>query len=182
MSHSTIANTLTASRFVLGPLAFWLVLRAEDQKGASWWLVAVAIAVVLSDLLDGWIARRHQAESKLGAFMDPFADKVVVLGVAACFVAVGRYWWLPVALLWFRDVGISVLRMIYARKDISVPASPLAKWKVTLQGAALFLAALPLLEDTTGVHVVMIWAAVGLTLVTGAQYLLKKRTYLKSTI
>ena len=165
------ANILTVSRFFLAPLAFWLVLRAESDKGASWWLVIVAVAVVASDWWDGWFARKHQSESKFGAFLDPFADKVIVLGVAACFVAVGRYWWLPVALLWVRDVGISVLRVVYAKRGVSVPARLSAKWKTTLQGAALTAAALPPLKTYDELHVVLIWAAVAITLYTGLQYL-----------
>lgn len=165
------ANILTISRFFLAPLAFWLVLRAESDKGASWWLVIVALAVVASDWWDGWFARKHQNESKLGAFLDPFADKVIVLGVAACFVAVGRYWWLPVALLWVRDVGISLLRVVYAKRGVSVPARLSAKWKTTLQGAALTAAALPPLKTYDELHVVLIWAAVAITLYTGLQYL-----------
>ena len=165
------ANILTVSRFFLAPLAFWLVLRAEGDKGASWWLVIVAVAVVASDWWDGWFARKHQNESKFGAFLDPFADKVIVLGVAACFVAVGRYWWLPVALLWVRDVGISVLRVVYAKRGVSVPARLSAKWKTTLQGAALTAAALPPLKTYDELHVVLIWAAVAITLYTGLQYL-----------
>ena len=165
------ANILTVSRFFLAPLAFWLVLRAESDKGASWWLVIVAVAVVASDWWDGWFARKHQNESKFGAFLDPFADKVIVLGVAACFVAVGRYWWLPVALLWVRDVGISVLRVVYAKRGVSVPARLSAKWKTTLQGAALTAAALPPLKTYDELHVVLIWAAVAITLYTGLQYL-----------
>ena len=165
------ANILTVSRFFLAPIVFWLVLRAESDKGASWWLVITAAAVVLSDAWDGKLARKHKNESRFGAFLDPFADKVVVLGCAACFVAVGRYWWLPVALLWLRDVGISVLRVFYARRGVSAPARKSAKWKVTLQGAALTAAALPPLKTYDEIHVILIWAAVAITLYTGLLYL-----------
>lgn len=171
LSNWNWANILTISRFFLAPLAFWLVLRAESDKGASWWLVIVAAAVVASDWWDGWFARKHQNESKLGAFLDPFADKVIVLGVAACFVAVERYWWLPVVLLWVRDVGISLLRVVYAKRGVSVPARLSAKWKTTLQGAALTAAALPPLKTLDELHTVLIWAAVAITLYTGALYL-----------
>jgi len=163
-------NALTISRFFMAPVVFWLVLRAEDDKGASWGLVVMACAVASSDALDGYLARRYQAESRLGAFLDPFADKVVVLGCAACFVAVGRYWWLPVTLIWLRDIGLSVLRVFYARKGISLPARKLAKWKVALQGTTLTVAALLPLNDLDELHTALIWAATAITLYTGVQY------------
>ncbi len=171
-SNSVIGwpNALTISRFFMAPVVFWLVLRAEDDKGASWGLVVMACAVALSDALDGWLARHYQVESRLGAFLDPFADKVVVLGCAACFVAVGRYWWLPVALIWLRDIGMSVLRVFYARKGISLPARKLAKWKVALQGTTLTAAALLPLKDLDELHTALIWASVAITFYTGAQY------------
>lgn len=167
----SLPNTLTVSRFFMAPVVFWLVLRAEDDKGASWGLVVMACLVALSDKLDGVLARRYQAESRLGAFLDPFADKVVVLGCAACFVAVGRYWWLPVALIWLRDISLSALRVVYARKGISLPARRLAKWKVGLQGGTLTMAALLPLKDLDALHTALIWAAAAITLYTGAQYI-----------
>ena len=165
-----LPNVLTISRVVMAPLAFWLILRDESDLGASWSLLAVACAIALTDIFDGLLARRWQSESRLGAFLDPLADKVVVLGCMACFVAVGRYWWLPVALIWLRDVGLSVLRVAYARRGISLPARRLAKWKVALQGLALMAASLLPLKDLAGLHVALIWAAVALTLYTGVQY------------
>ena len=108
--------------------------------------------------LVGRLVRPQAPERKqIRRILDPFADKVIVLGVAACFVAVGRYWWLPVALLWVRDVGISVLRVVYAKRGVSVPARLSAKWKTTLQGAALTAAALPPLKTYDELHVVLIW-------------------------
>ena len=165
------ANVLTLARIAVSPLVFWLVLDNRENLGASWALFGLAFGVAVSDLLDGYMARKYRAESVWGAFFDPLADKIIVLGCALCFLSVDRYWWLPVLLLWAREVPIGIFRFYHLFKGVMIPASFLAKWKTTLQGLALAAAACPWLETYSVLHVVLIWAAVAVTLQTGAQYL-----------
>ena len=136
------ANLVTLLRLLLSPVLFAMVLAAEDRGGASW-----------------------------GAFLDPFADKVVVIGVAVCLVMVDRYGWLPVALLAVREVGITLYRLWFVRRGLAVPARRSAKWKTTVQGVALLLAVVPPLEDADLVVEASLWLAVAFRLVTGVQYL-----------
>ncbi|MDB4103770.1 hypothetical protein N9549_06845, partial [Acidimicrobiales bacterium] len=70
-----------------------------------------------------------------------------------------------------REVIISAMRIRFAVSGISIPARPLAKWKATVQGAALLLAVMPILKGNQLVVDIAIWAAVVLTVFTGAQYL-----------
>jgi len=105
-------------------------------------------------------------------FLDPLADKVVVIGVAVCLVSVDRYHWVPVALLALREAVITGYRLVLARQGLAVPARRSAKWKTTVQGLALMLAVAPPLEDADVAVAAALWVALAVTLVTGAQYLL----------
>jgi len=145
---------------------------ARDHRGVSWWATALGGALALSDVVDGRLARRRGTVSRWGAFLDPLADKVVVIGVAVCLVSVDRYHWVPVALLALREAVITGYRLVLARQGLAVPARRSAKWKTTVQGLALMLAVAPPLEDADVAVAAALWVAVAVTLVTGAQYLL----------
>jgi CDP-diacylglycerol--glycerol-3-phosphate 3-phosphatidyltransferase len=135
----------------------------------------VWLVVASSDMLDGWVARRQGATTS-GAFLDPLADKVLVLGALVALVGVGLASWLPVAIIAAREFAISFYRSAVARRGISVPARPLAKAKTLAQSCAIGFILMP----TTGRHDLwfghtLLWLAVGLALVSGAQYLLDSR-------
>jgi CDP-diacylglycerol--glycerol-3-phosphate 3-phosphatidyltransferase len=168
-AFATPANILTLSRILLAPPLFALILMADDTKGASWAAFAVGMFVAITDNLDGKLARRH-GTTRSGAFLDPLADKIVVLGVMICLVEVGRYWWLPVALVAVRELAVSVWRTYWARRGLAIPARRSAKHKTLVQGIALLLAVLPPLEDADTLHVVVLWIAVAFTLISGIQY------------
>lgn len=168
-AFATPANILTLSRILLAPPLFAVILGAEDRRGASWVAFAIGLFVAVTDNLDGRLARRHGV-TRSGAFLDPLADKVVVLGVMVTLVVVGRYWWLPVAIVTTRELAVSAWRTYWARRGISIPARRSAKYKTLVQGVALLLAVMPPLEDADAFHVVMLWIAVAFTVVTGVQY------------
>jgi CDP-diacylglycerol--glycerol-3-phosphate 3-phosphatidyltransferase len=177
---ATPANILTLSRILLAPPLFALILNARDSYGASWAAFSVGLFVAITDNLDGRLARR-QGTTRSGAFLDPLADKIVVLGVMVCLVSVDRYWWFPVALVAARELAVSAWRTYWARRGLAVPARRSAKYKTLVQGIALLLAVLPPLEDADALHVVALWIAVGFTLVSGAQYALDGRKALSSS-
>ncbi|SVB04172.1 uncharacterized protein METZ01_LOCUS157026, partial [marine metagenome] len=166
------ANLVTLARLLFSPVLFATVVAARDHRGVSWWATALGGALALSDVVDGRLARRRGTVSRWGAFLDPLADKVVVIGVAVCLVSVDRYHWVPVALLTLREVVITGYRLVLARQGLAVPARRSAKWKTTVQGLALMLAVAPPLEDADVAVAAALWVAVAVTLVTGAQYLL----------
>jgi CDP-diacylglycerol--glycerol-3-phosphate 3-phosphatidyltransferase len=177
------ANALTGCRLVLSPLLFFLILDAEDTRGASWLAAALGFALAMSDYYDGKVARRGGGHriSRWGAFLDPLADKVVVLGSMICFVIVGRYWWLPVAIIAARELLITGYRVWWARSGLALPARLSAKYKTSLQGVALLMAALPPLEDADGAVAAALWVAVAITVSSGAQYLLDGRSAMSQT-
>ena len=166
------AHLVTLARLLLAPVLFALVLGAEDQGGATWAGFVLGLVLASTDYFDGILARRRGTVSRWGAFLDPLADKVVVIGVGVCLAMVGRYAWLPVLLLTVREVAITGYRLWFARRGLAVPARRSAKWKTTIQGVALLLAVMPPMEDADLVVQACLWVAVAFTLVTGAQYLL----------
>jgi CDP-diacylglycerol--glycerol-3-phosphate 3-phosphatidyltransferase len=169
---ATPANALTLARFLATPVFIALVA----LRGASWAAVAVGLPLVATDILDGWIARR-MGTTRSGAFLDPLADKILVIGSLIVLVDKHEQWWLPVALITVREVAISVMRSHLGRRGVSVPASGTAKLKTLAQDCAVGFSVLPLLAPQ---HLVVarsfLWVAVVLSLWTGAQYLTAYRT------
>lgn len=163
---ATPANLLTVARLVLTvPL-----LAMIADTGATWPAVSLWIALCITDGIDGHIARRH-GTTRSGAFLDPLADKVLVLGGMAALVANGTFWWPPVGLIAVRELGIQVFRSYWGKKGLAVPATGLAKAKTVVQEVAVGFGLLPLTAtDATWIATLVLWAAVVLTLVTGAQY------------
>lgn len=168
---ATPANAITVIRLLATPLMLVIIV---DLKVS--WVAAVAWLLVAStDFLDGWVARRQGATTS-GAFLDPLADKVLVIGALAALAAVGLCSWLPVVLIAARELIISVYRSTVARRGVSVPARPLAKMKTACQDAAVGFILMP----ATGLHDLwvghtILWVSVALALVSGAQYLLDSR-------
>ncbi len=77
-------------------------------------------ALACTDGVDGWIARRH-GTTRSGAFLDPLADKVLVLGALYSLASIGRFAWLPVVIIAVREVAISLYRVYWGRRGLAVP-------------------------------------------------------------
>jgi len=167
----TPANAVTIIRMLLSPALLVLVL----DEPSSWAAVSLWIALAVTDGVDGALARRF-GTTRSGAFLDPLADKILVLGALFALVAADRFWWFPVALITAREVVISMFRAQLGRQGLAVPARPLAKVKTVTQEVAVGLALLPLTVDDPLLANIALWLAVGLTLASGAQYLLDGRS------
>ncbi|HZQ58636.1 MAG TPA: CDP-alcohol phosphatidyltransferase family protein [Acidimicrobiales bacterium] len=163
---ATPANAITAARLVAAPLMALLIVR----EGPGWAVCGVWFVLSSTDALDGFLARRHGA-TRSGAFLDPLADKICVLVAMVTLVAVGTWWWLPVGLIAGRELVQTALRSQLARRGVSVPATRLAKVKTLLQDLAVGAALLPWTAHRHALVQTILWAAVVLTLFTGAQYL-----------
>ena len=170
---ATPANAITIARLLATPFVFAAVLAGAP----SWWTLVLWILVAASDGLDGWLARR-QGSTRSGAFLDPLSDKVLVLAAMAALVARSLFWWLPVALIALREVAVSVWRSQAGRRGVSVPARQWAKAKTIVQEVAVGFALLPL-AAAGNISTVVLWAAVGLTLVTGLDYFRSPTTRLQ---
>ncbi|MFM8312011.1 MAG: CDP-diacylglycerol--glycerol-3-phosphate 3-phosphatidyltransferase [Ilumatobacteraceae bacterium] len=167
----TWANLVTVLRVLMAPVVF--VLIPAEQTG-HWGAFALWFVLCLSDSIDGHLARRHGA-TNLGAFLDPLADKVLVLGAMFFLVHSQAFPIVPVVLITAREVVISLYRTFVGAKGVSVPASRLAKWKTLVQQFAVGLCILPLTVEARWLWLSVLWASVVLTLVSGAQYLWRAR-------
>ncbi len=167
----TPANAVTIIRLVVSPALLVMILRDPS----SWAAVSLWISLGVTDGVDGILARRF-GTTRSGAFLDPLADKVLVLGAMFALVAANRFWVVPVALIAAREVAISLYRTRLSRLGLAVPARPLAKAKTVVQEVAVGFALLPLTVDHPVFATACLWLAVTLTLVTGAQYLLDGRS------
>jgi CDP-diacylglycerol--glycerol-3-phosphate 3-phosphatidyltransferase len=166
---ATPANAVTLGRLGLAPLLWVLIL----VDGPSYVALGIWIALAATDGVDGWVARRT-GTTRSGAFLDPLADKVLVLGAMWTIVAAGELWWLPVGLITVRELAIQAFRSFWVRRGLAVPARFWAKVKTVVQavavGAALFP---PFVDGGDWIVPSILWVATGLTLVTGAQYILE---------
>ncbi len=131
MKH--IPNALTISRILVTPIL--LALLFLDTFVATAWACALFIIASISDWADGKMARRYEANSSLGQFLDPIADKVLVLGtfVALVFIRPDSITWWLVALIAIRDMSITALRIYLKRHGRTLKTSNAAKWKTTFQ-------------------------------------------------
>jgi CDP-diacylglycerol--glycerol-3-phosphate 3-phosphatidyltransferase len=169
---ATWANAITVGRLLLSPLMFWAI--PNDNMG-SWISFVLWSVLCASDGIDGYIARRHGTTSA-GAFLDPLADKVLILGAMFTLVSTGVFWVVPVIIIAAREFIISIYRVLLSGRGISVPASKMAKYKTFFQQLAVAFALLPLTAlDATWLWITTLWIAVVLALVSGGQYLWQAR-------
>jgi CDP-diacylglycerol--glycerol-3-phosphate 3-phosphatidyltransferase len=167
----TPANAITAVRLLATPPVLLLIV----HLGVSWQAGLAWGAVASTDFLDGWVARRQGATTS-GAFLDPLADKVLVLGALGALAATGLVSWVPVVIIAGREITISVYRSVVGRNGISVPARPLAKCKTAAQDLAVALILLPPTGlDHPGIGQALLWVSAVLAVVSGAQYLIDSR-------
>ncbi len=173
---ATPANAITMTRLLATPFLIALIL----GEGTGWAAFTLWIVLAATDGADGWVARRH-GTTRSGAFLDPLADKVVVLGAMAALVVKDRIWWVPVAVIAVREVAMSAYRSYVGRRGVSVPARSSAKLKTVLQDLAVGLALVPATGAGWRTFVgAVLWVAVVLTVVTGAQYLADGRRVIRA--
>jgi CDP-diacylglycerol--glycerol-3-phosphate 3-phosphatidyltransferase len=169
---ATPANAVTLARLVAAPLFAIYVVR---NGPTSWLLWVLWTVLALSDGLDGRIARWH-GTTRSGAFLDPLADKFLVIGALCALCALGDVSVYALVLIAAREIAMSIYRVLAARDGISIPAGRLAKFKTLTQDVAIGIIFLPLIGQH---HLVvgqgLLWVAVALTVVSGAQYFVEGR-------
>jgi CDP-diacylglycerol--glycerol-3-phosphate 3-phosphatidyltransferase len=166
----TPANLLTLCRILATPVFLYVLL----QRPTGWATWSAWFVLCATDLVDGRLARRHGV-TKSGAFLDPLADKVLVLGCFAVLVSIDRVWIVPALLIAGREVAMSVYRSRVARRGISVPANKKAKAKTLVQCVAAGLTMFPATADHPLAYGAVVWLAVAFTLWTGLAYALEGR-------
>ena len=167
----TWANLVTVTRVLVAPLMFWLI---PDHRNGHWLAFALWFLLCSSDKVDGVLARRH-GTTTLGAFLDPLADKILILGAMFTLVSRDVYWIVPVAVIAVREIGISLYRSVLGRHGVSVPARWWAKVKTVVQELAIGAALIPPLKDVEWPADLLLYAGAVLAVVTGVQYVLDGR-------
>lgn len=170
----TAANGVTVARIAATPVLVLIVVRATP----SWAALLFWAALAFSDAADGWLARRR-GPSASGAFLDPLADKFLVLGALVALAALGKFTWVPVALLAGRELVITGYRVAVAKHGVSVPARRVAKAKTLVEFVTVGLVLLPVTWPSrlTLAHLshFALWLAVALAWASAVQYLVDSR-------
>ena len=152
----TPANVITFLRLLFSiPVLVWIL----DEHDATWGTFSGWLVLWLTDGLDGLLARRDGTTSA-GAFLDPLADKILVIGGHFALAARGDFSWIPVSLIAGREVAVSLWRTLESRRGVSLPARRLGKWKATFQFSAVAAVLCPLTEHAHWLQDVALWTAV----------------------
>jgi CDP-diacylglycerol---glycerol-3-phosphate 3-phosphatidyltransferase len=163
---ATPANFITVIRLLAAPVLFAMIV----ESGATWPNFAFWTALAATDFVDGLIARRY-GTTRSGAFLDPLADKVLILGAMFALVAADAFPLLPVAIIAVRELVISLFRVQLGRQGLAVPARATAKVKTLLQSLAIGAAVMPTLVGYEWIANGVLWASVFMAVVSGVQYL-----------
>jgi len=171
----SLPNKLTVSRILAIPVI--LLLLAIPYGWAAWLALILYGAAGVTDFLDGYLARRENTVSRIGQFLDPIADKLLVASVILMLVyngQIGGFSILPAVIILLREVAVSGLREFLAGLRVSVPVSKLAKWKTVIQIFSLgFLIVGKYAPDSipsTMIGDTLLWIAGGFTLITAYDY------------
>ena len=183
----TLPNILTLSRIVAMPVMVLLLWHPSPWDYAL--AFGLYVLVAITDYFDGYLARAKGQISRLGQFLDPIADKIMIAAVLMMLISsrkanpvpeIAGLHIIPALVILLREIIVSGLREFLAPLNISVPVSRLAKWKTAFQlislGALILGGAVPAQEWVHMVGIFSLWLAAALTLVTGYDYL---RTGLK---
>jgi len=141
----SVCNQLTMSRIVLTPVFLWVFFYDGDLNYQNNSLVfkilalVMVIAFMVTDFLDGYLARKWGEVSTLGKYLDPFSDKISNMTVFLCFLASGYTAVWMVALIYFREASVETLRTLAASEKIIMPARQSGKWKTAIQGAGILI-------------------------------------------
>ena len=179
----TLPNLLTLSRIFAVPLLVFLLWKPAPYDYLITFVLYCIVGV--TDYFDGYLARAQGRISRLGQFLDPIADKIMVAAVLVMLMAsrkadgdvpiIQDWSVIPALIILLREIMVSGLREFLAELKVLVPVSALAKWKTTLQlvslGALILGGAVPQFPWVHTVGLISLWAAAVLTLVTGWDYL-----------
>jgi CDP-diacylglycerol--glycerol-3-phosphate 3-phosphatidyltransferase len=179
-----IPNILTLMRIAAIPLMVYLLLTGERES--SFWAAALFSAASFTDWLDGFLARRMGIVTVFGKFLDPIADKLVVMAALIMIIPLGRVPAWMVLVILGREIIITGLRGIASSEGIVIEASELGKFKTIFQIVAIialllhydyhwfFSATHPaLLANMHNVGMFYLWIAFFITVWSGADYLFR---------
>jgi CDP-diacylglycerol--glycerol-3-phosphate 3-phosphatidyltransferase len=167
-----VPNSLTLLRIFLVP--FLVVVLLTKFYGREWVGLTIFLIAAVTDFFDGWIARRSNKITRLGALLDPIADKLLMSAAFISLVELGLAPAWMIVIIIGREFAVSGLRSIAAQQGVTIAASPLGKSKTISQVIAI---ALLILGDQLGRFIMLsklsLWAVMLFALVSGVDYFLK---------
>ena len=162
-----LPNVLTFLRALLVPVIFGLLVL--DTASARWWAFGVFVFAAATDSVDGWVARRWHGVTRWGQLADPVADKLLIIGTLISLAALGPLPWWAVVVIVARELAVTLLRVRLIRDvDVVMPASVWGKSKTLSQVIAVAAFLLPGIPQVA--QVILLYAAVALTVVSGIEY------------
>jgi len=176
-----VPNALTALRIVAVPFFGWaLLIDGGDSPGWRWVALAIFALAMVTDKIDGDLARKHNLVTDFGKIADPIADKALTGMAFVGLSIIGELWWWVTAVVLLREWGITLMRLWLVRGGIVLPAGQGGKLKTVVQSIALAMLIAPLRmlsgpwepigEVLWWVAITLMGIAVALTVVTGADY------------
>lgn len=183
-STGNVANIITVVRILLAPVFIWLLFADGHQLGVLRYVAAgLFILAIVTDSVDGLLARRQNLVTDVGKILDPIADKVLVGGALVTLSIIGDLWWWVTIVILVRELGITVFRLLVVRRRV-ISASPGGKLKTIMQSVAISFYLVPLWVSLgSWVHWLnasLMAVALVLTVVTGIDYLIKAFRHGKS--
>lgn len=130
-----LPNLLTLGRAAAVPLL--VVIMLDDSREAGFWAAALFSTAAVTDFIDGWLARKWGVVTVLGKFLDPLADKLIVMAALIMLIPSGRIPAWAVFVVLAREIIITGLRSIASSEGIVIDASELGKYKTIYQMAAI---------------------------------------------
>ena len=178
----TLPNLLTLSRILAVPILVFLLWRPSPVDYAVTFVLYCIMGV--TDYFDGYLARAQGQISRLGQFLDPIADKIMIAAVLVMLISsrkanpvpeIEGFHIIAALVILLREIFVSGLREFLAPLNISMPVSQLAKWKTAFQmialGALILGGAVPEMPWVHQVGLFSLWVAAALTMITGYDYL-----------
>ena len=169
-----LPNSITVGRIAVIPIVIWMLWDEPTlyEHFTAWFLF---VGAMLTDILDGWLARRMNLVSPMGAYLDPMADKLMVTTVLVMLIPIG---WVPawiVVVLLCRELAITGLRGIASQQNLVLSASTLGKVKTSFQSTSIGF--LLWHVETWGIDphsagIVLLYIATLFALISGAEYLI----------
>ncbi len=166
----TAATKLTLLRIILIPV-FLLVLYL-GFPGANWIALLIFIAASLTDMLDGYVARKYNQVSNMGKFLDPLADKVLVSAAMCWFVGAGQMWAWVLAAVLLREFAVSGLRLVAVEQGRVIAAAWSGKVKTA---ATMVCICIMLVFNFRWLNILCELVILATTVYSGVEYFLKNK-------
>lgn len=179
----TTANKLTILRMIMVPFCMGFLL-FDNNVSRTVGLILFILASA-TDCLDGYIARHYNQITTFGKFMDPLADKMLVMAAFLCLVHFDRMSVVAIMIILAREFAVSGIRMVAVSEGNVIAAGWWGKVKTVLQMIAIVISVILMYDTPIGIEMsklitdILIWISVAATVVSGLEYVIKNRSLLK---